>query len=43
MTSDVVVSDLGSDPPLHSPVNDMAGDAVPEAFLQVWAVVPVTG
>jgi hypothetical protein len=31
MTSDVVASDLGSEPPLHSPADDMPCDRVPEA------------
>lgn len=31
MTSDVVASDLGSEPPLHSPVDDMPGNGVPKA------------
>lgn len=42
MISDAVVSDLGSDPPLHSPADDMAGDAMPQDLRQVWAMVPLT-
>jgi hypothetical protein len=43
MTSDVVASDLGSEPPLHSPADDMSGDRVPEVRPQGWALAPVTG